>query len=161
MLKNKIIIISGGAGLIGTEFTKAVIGQGGIAIIADIDEIAAMQTQKRLSEDLNSLNIVNIGVDITSRDSILAMINTLHARYGKIDALVNNAYPRNHNYGKTFFEVDYESFCQNVSLNLGGNFLMSQQLAYYFRGQGYGNIVNVASIYGGIAPKLKYMNAHL
>ena len=38
LLDGKVIVITGGAGLIGQEFVKAVISQGGIAVIADIDE---------------------------------------------------------------------------------------------------------------------------
>ncbi len=38
MLKDKVVVITGGAGLIGKEFVKAVIENGGIAIIADINE---------------------------------------------------------------------------------------------------------------------------
>ena len=38
-------------------------------------------------------------------------------------------------------------------MNLGGYFICSQQFAKYFQKQGYGNIINIASIYGCIAPK--------
>ena len=38
ILEGKVVVITGGAGLIGKEFAKAVISQGGIAVIADIDE---------------------------------------------------------------------------------------------------------------------------
>lgn len=83
------------------------------------------------------------------------MIDVLHSRYGRIDALVNNAYPRNKKYGEHFFNVEYSDFCENLSLNLGGYFLVSQQLAGYFQKQGRGNIINISSIYGLMAPKFE------
>ena len=83
------------------------------------------------------------------------MIGALHTKYGRIDALVNNAYPRNKCYGRHFFDVAYEDFCENLNLNLGGYFLASQKLAEYFQKQGHGNIVNIASIYGVIPPKFE------
>ena len=40
-------------------------------------------------------------------------------------------------------------------MNLGGYFLCSQQLAMYFKKQGFGNIINIASVYGVIAPRFE------
>ena len=155
MLKDKVIIITGGAGLIGQEFVTAVVEQQGIAIIADINEKIGTQVQAQLNSELNSSRIDFVRLDITSKESITAMIDALHSRYGRIDALVNNAYPRNKNYGRRFFEVEYADFCENLNLNIGGYFLTSQQLASYFQKQGHGNIINISSIYGVIAPKFE------
>ena len=69
--------------------------------------------------------------------------------------MVNAAYPRNKNYGRHFFDVEYEDFCENVSVHLGGYFLTSQQFAKYFAETGCGNIINISSVYGVIAPKFE------
>jgi NAD(P)-dependent dehydrogenase (short-subunit alcohol dehydrogenase family) len=155
MLNNKVVIITGGAGLIGQEFVKTITEQHGIAVVADINEENGVRVKEKLNQELDSTRIDSIHLDITSKTSITAMIDALHARYGRIDAIVNNAYPRNKNYGRHFFDVDYSDFCENLSLNLGGYFLTSQQLALYFQKQGYGNIVNIASIYGVVTPKFE------
>jgi len=94
-------------------------------------------------------------VDINSKASVMALISAVHARYGRIDAVVNSAYPRNAQYGRKFFDVTHEDFCENISLNLGGMFLVCQKMAEYFQQQGHGNIVNIASIYGVTAPKFE------
>lgn len=155
MLRNKIIIITGGAGLIGKEFVRAVITQNGIAIIADINEEIGTHVKESLSKELNTQNIDFVLLDITSKESLQQMIVHLNNKYGRIDALVNNAYPRNKRYGNHFFDVEYEDFCENLSLNLGGYFLASQQIALYFQKQGHGNIINISSIYGVITPKFE------
>lgn len=155
MLKDKVIVITGGAGLIGQEFVKAVIEQQGIAVIADINEETGIQVQQSLRQELGSADIDFVRLDITSADSIAEMIETLNSRYGRIDALVNNAYPRNKNYGRHFFDVEFADFCENLNLNLGGYFLTSQKLAGYFQKQGHGNIINISSIYGVIPPKFE------
>ena len=155
MLKDKVIVITGGAGLIGKEFVKAVIENGGIAIIADINEQIGEEVKENLSKELNTTNIDFIKLDITSKNSLSECILYLDNKYQKIDALVNNAYPRNKNYGKDFFEVEYSDFVENTGLNLGGYFTASQQFAQYFKSQGYGNIVNISSIYGVVAPKFE------
>lgn len=154
MLKDKVIVITGGAGLIGKEFVKAVREQNGVAVIADIFE----------SIDLEQLGFSNldkidyIQMDITSKESIKKAISILDKKYGRIDAIVNNAYPRNKNYGKHFFDVEYQDFVENIGLNIDGYFLTSQQFAQYFKKQGYGNIINISSIYGVIAPKFEIYN---
>ena len=94
-------------------------------------------------------------MDITSKNSVSGAITNLLKKFSSIDALVNNAYPRNTNYGKNFFEVEYEDFCENIGMNLGGYFLTSQQFAQHFKTQKAGNIINVSSIYGVIAPKFE------
>lgn len=155
LLKDKVIVITGGAGLIGKEFVKGIVEQQGIAVIADINNDVGVKVQKDLQQELGTSRIVFINLDITSVVSIKKLIDTLHTKYGRIDALVNNAYPRNKNYGRNFFDVEYDDFCENINLNLGGYFLTSQKLAQYFQTQGYGNIINIASIYGVVPPKFE------
>jgi len=153
MLKNKVIIVTGGAGLLGKEFIKAIVKNNGIAIIADINKQIGKEVAQQLKKELNTKNIKFVRLDITSKKSIQKVIQKVTKRYNKIDGIVNNAYPRNKSYGKHFFDVSYDSFCENLNLNLGGYFLTSQQFALFFKQQGFGNIINISSIYGVIAPK--------
>lgn len=153
MLKNKVVIITGGAGLLGRSFVRTVASQGGIAVIADLNAVAGNQFLQELKSDRLGENAVFTEVDITSKNSVESMIMALHQKYGRIDALVNNAYPRTKNYGRRFEDVSYDDFCQNVSMHLGGYFLTAQQFSQYFKKQGYGVIINMASIYGVVAPR--------
>ncbi len=158
MLKNNVVVITGGAGLIGQEFVKAVVENNGIAIIADINKELGIQVKDSLSNKLGTENIDFVQLDITSKDSLQGCIKYINKKYNRIDALVNNAYPRNKNYARHFFDVEYDDFVENVGLNLGGYFTTSQQFAIYFKEQGYGNIINISSIYGVVAPKFEIYN---
>ena len=51
MLKDKVVVITGGAGLIGQEFIRAVVEQNGIAIIADINEQVGSEVKNKLSKE--------------------------------------------------------------------------------------------------------------
>ena len=155
MLNDKVVVITGGAGLIGKEFVKAVVENDGIAIIADLNEEIGKEVKERLSKELDTMNIDFVRLNITSKESLNDCINYIDNKYGKIDALVNNAYPRNKNYGRNFFDVEYNDFVENTGLNIGGYFTTSQQFAKYFQKQGYGNIINISSIYGVIAPRFE------
>ena len=160
-LENKVVIITGGAGLIGKSFIKAVINNGGTAIIADVDENAGKKVMDEISAELGSNKIEFIKVDITCKVSIKSMINSVMTKHKVIDALVNNAYPRNKNYGRKFEDVTYEDFCENVNLHLGGYFLISQEISRVMVKQHKGVIVNIASIYGFMAPRFElYDNAN-
>ncbi|WP_314336855.1 oxidoreductase [Capnocytophaga leadbetteri] len=151
LVRDKVVIVTGGAGLLGRTFCQAIADNGGIAVVAEYDIAIA----EKLCTSLENASIVSAQVNITDKNSIKALITTISEKYGRIDALVNSAYPRNKNYGKHFFEVAYSDFCENVGMNLGGYFLTSQQFATYFEKQGYGNIINLASIYGVIAPRFE------
>lgn len=155
MLKDKVVVITGGAGLIGKEFVKTVIEQEGIAIIADINKELGEQTKNALCKELDTQDIDFVQLDITSKESLQTCITYLDEKYGRIDALVNNAYPRNKNFGRDVFDIEYEDFCENVNMNLGGYFLSTQQFSKYFYKQGYGNIIMMASIYGVTAPRFE------
>ena len=151
LVRDKVVIVTGGAGLLGRTFCQAIADNGGIAVVAEYDIAIA----EKLCTSLGNAYIVPAQVDITDKASVETLIATISKKYGKIDALVNSAYPRNKNYGKHFFEVTYNDFCENLGMNLGGYFLTSQQFATYFEKQGYGNIINLASIYGVIAPRFE------
>jgi len=155
MVKNKVIIVTGGAGLLGKEFCKSIIQNGGTTIIADYNEKTGNKTKVEIEGELNTSNIYFYLTDITKKESINKLIKFSIEKFGKIDALINNAYPRNKNYGNQFFDVEYDDFCENINMHLGGYFLTSQQFARYFIEQGYGNIINIASIYGVIAPRFE------
>jgi len=94
-------------------------------------------------------------VDIAQEESVLDLLYSSHARSGHVDAVVNTAYPRNSNYGRAVEDVTYADFCENVNLHLGGYFLVAQKACQYFREQGAGTLVNIASIYGVISPRFQ------
>lgn len=153
MLKDKVVVITGGAGLIGKTFVRGIMEHGAIAIVADVNKQAGRGFLDKLKSDTPQARVEFVEVDITSTESLACMISCLHNRYGRIDALVNNAYPRNKNFGRKFEDVTYGDFCQNVSMHLGGYFLTAQQVAGYFKKQGHGSIINMASIYGVVVPR--------
>ena len=153
-LKDKIVVVTGGAGVIGRSFVSTIAEHGGIAVVADIDR----DTCQRVVNEVGALfpkRVTGSVLDITDKTSIITLIHQLSSQYERIDAVVNCAYPRNRNYGRKLEDVTYEDFCENTNLHLGGYFLVAQQFALYFQRQGWGNIVNMGSIYGTMAPRFE------
>lgn len=154
MLTDKIIVVTGGAGVLGRQFCSAIAEHGGVAVVADCDMEAAGYAAAELNQERMGRAEAAL-LDITNRQSVEALIASLHEKFGRIDAVVNNAYPRNQNYGRKLEDVTYEDFCENVGQHLGGYFLVAQQFGLYFRDHAGGNIVNLSSIYGVMAPRFE------
>lgn len=155
MLEGKVIVVAGGAGLLGREFAKAIVLQRGTAILADIALASAETALADVRKSAPESKSAACAVDITQPASVDALIAEVKKRYGRVDGLVNAAYPRTPNYGRQFFDVEYGDFCTNVDTHLGGYFLTCQRFALAMSQAGGGSIVNIASIYGVIAPRFE------
>lgn len=158
LLTEKIVILIGGAGLLGQAFAAEIANQGAHCVLADISLERAQAAADSLNAQIPGKLVTAEVVNMTSRDSLNALIERVSAQRGRIDAVVNNAYPRNKQYGRMLEDVEYSDFCENVSLHLGGYFLSTQQFAIFFKQQGFGHIVNISSIYGVIAPRFEIYN---
>lgn len=135
ILKDKIIIVTGGSGLIGKELIADIIRKGGKAINADV----SVET---------NLNLGTLSMDITSDSSIQQGINLVAGEFGRIDGMVNNAYPRTKDWGTRFEDIDPDSWRANVNMQLNSYFVCCQKVSKIMTETGKGSIVNIASIYG-------------
>lgn len=151
----KTVFITGGQGLLGAEFAKQVLNEGHNVILADIKPNLSELLQSQLKQYIDNNQVLYCQVDITIENSVFAALNKSIEKFGCVDAVVNNAYPRNANYGKDLWEVTYDSFSDNISMNIGGYFLISKIFGKYFMSIRKGNIINIASIYGVIAPRFE------
>ena len=151
-LKNKVVVVTGGFGLLGRSFCDAILRNGAICVITDIK---FDKKQFNVYKKKYDAGVIFHKIDISDKNSIKNCISEVVKEFDKIDALINNAYPRNKNYGNHFFDVTYDDFCENINMNLGGYFLTSQLFNKFFINQGYGNIINIASIYGVVPPQFE------
>lgn len=152
-LKDKVIVITGASGRLGTTFCRTVLHAGGKLVATDLNKPAAQATLAGLVDTHGTDNVLPLSVDTTDAGSIDRCIDAALAHFGKVDALVNNAYPRNERYGRRFESVTYSDFVDNVGMHAGGYFLACQRFLEHFKRQGHGNIVNMSSIYGVVAPR--------
>lgn len=154
VLTDKVIVVIGAAGLLGQQFCKAIAKNGGTVVVADRNLANANRVADEIAQE-HPGKVSSLSMDITNKDSIIAAITQVHENHGAIDAIVNSAYPRNSGYGKRMEDVTYSDFSENVSMHLGGYFLVAQQFTDFFRKQGRGNIINMSSIYGVMAPRFE------
>lgn len=134
-LKNEVIIVTGGSGLIGKPILDHLSQNGAIVINA---EISAETNWER----------GDYYCDVTDEESVLQLVNDVVAKYGRIDGLVNNAYPRTKDWGMKFEEIPLKSWQQNVDMQLNSVFFICQKVLVQMKAQQSGSIVNISSIYG-------------
>ena len=135
VLDGKVIIVTGGNGLIGKHIVAAVQHAGGTAVNVDITNPTNMGT--------GTLNM-----DITTEEGIQALLDNVMSAYGRIDGLVNNAYPRTEDWGRKVEDIPFTSWQKNVDLQMNSVFLMCQKTLALMQRCNSGSIVNIASIYG-------------
>ena len=102
MLKNNVVAITGGAGLIGTAFSKAIIKNGGKVIIGDI----SVDRGQKLQDELGVDNALFIEVNTSNTDSIDNFLETGSNHFGKIDSAIHCSYPRSEQWGTKFEDLE-------------------------------------------------------
>lgn len=145
-LKNKIAIITGGAGLIGRIIAIGLSQAGAKVYIADTDEKKGKKIQKKYDK------ISWIYLDISNYISIKTTIDKIIKKEKKIDILINSAYPKTSDWNLEFERIKPESLKKNVDMHMNGYILCCQQVAEKMKKQKNGTIINFGSIYGVLGP---------
>jgi len=138
-LKGKVIVVTGGSGLIGRAILKDLTEKGAVVVNAEIT------VADNLEEGI-------VKCDVTDIDSVKKCIENVIAKYSVIDGWVNNAYPRTADWGAKFEEIPIDSWRKNVDLQLNSVFICSQEVLKIMKVQKFGSIVNLSSIYGTVGP---------
>jgi 3-oxoacyl-[acyl-carrier protein] reductase len=153
MLKGKVAVITGGAKGIGRYIAHNFAREGAKIAISDID----VERMKKTAAELRELGADPLAArcDVRVEDEVKAFMKTVAARYGRIDALVNNAgivthfgwgmprWPLVRDMEKSFWD-------KVVETNLGGTFLCTKHALPTMQEQRSGHVIN---LYGGSPPK--------
>lgn len=137
LLNGKVIIVTGASGLIGSLTVADLTKKGAVVIGADIVQ--------RAGEDVK---VDFFQGNVAQKHDIDRLVAYAINKYGKIDGLVNLAYPRTADWGTRFEHIPLESWQENVDMQLNAVFYICQQVLEIMRHQQSGAIVNIASIYG-------------
>jgi len=137
-LAGKSAIVTGAARGIGRAFAEAYVREGATVAIADIDRDRAEATAREIGEAAYA-----VALDVTDQASIDAAVETVVARTGRIDILVNNAALFDL---APIVEISRESVDRLFAINVSGTLFMLQAVAKRMIEQGEGGkIVNMAS----------------
>ncbi|MEW1808693.1 3-oxoacyl-ACP reductase FabG [Pseudarthrobacter sp. NPDC080039] len=145
LLAGKTAIVTGGAQGIGFAIVKRLLDEGANVVVADIDEEKATQALRPLLE--RGLPVLVQRCNVAAEADHAALVETGVERFGRIDALVNNAGVTRDGYISKLAESDFDLV---LDINLKGAWLGTRAVAPLFRAQRGGAIVNVSSLSGKI-----------
>jgi meso-butanediol dehydrogenase / (S,S)-butanediol dehydrogenase / diacetyl reductase len=143
-VQERVVVVTGGAGGIGAAACRAIAEEGGRVVVADLSADAA----RSVADDITASGgtATSVGVDVTDRAQVRAMIEHAVTTYGELNVIFNNA---GMNRPRDFMEVDEANFDEIVRVNTWGVIVCTQEAARQMIAQGKGgNIVNTGSIAG-------------
>lgn len=155
-VKDRVVVITGGLGQLGRQFSRALIEHG--AKVAVFDTQANEQyISKRFGELKNSSDLYCTHVDITQRSSLIDGLNQVVARWGVPHAFINNAAldsPPNASIEENgpFENYPESSWDSVMQVNVKGNFLGCQVIGGEMAKARRGTIINISSTYGIVSP---------
>ena len=138
LLKNKKIVVTGGARGLGRAFAEAAIAAGAHVAIADILEERGRETAKETGAHFAH-------VDLGSPESIEACLSACAAALGGLDGLVNNGAIATGIGGKTMEDIDIATWDQVMTVNVRGTWLATRAALPWLKQSGQGKVVNIAS----------------
>jgi len=145
-----IEFVTGGGRGIGRRYSEALAAEGAAVVVADIDPTGAEETAAIVAKDGGTA--VGLAVDVSDRDSTLALAGAVRERFGRADILVNNAAIYHSMRMDPQLTVDIDYWRRVFSVNLDGALLMTQAVAPLMIEAGRGRIVmqnSTAAYLGG------------
>ena len=151
-LTGKIALVTGASRGLGKTFALA-LARAGADVAITSRTLASLDETKRLVEAMGR-KCFPVVLDVRANESIAASVAAVHAHFGRIDILINNA---GCNIRKPALDVTWEDWNTILDTNLRGPFFVAQAVARHMVGARYGRIVNIGSVtsvagYAGLAP---------
>jgi len=156
-IEDRVCIVTGGAGLLGFQFSKALLEANGIVCLLDIDKSRLAQKESLLEAKYPG-RCLGLSVDITDEKAVVDACKVILARFGRVDVLINNAAnnPRvEKGETKNFSRIENFPLAQwndDLAVGLSGAFMCSKVFGSEMAKQGGGVIINISSDLGIIAP---------
>jgi len=147
---NRLVAVTGGAGLIGSEIVACFCAHRANVILIDTDQQNGMEIAVDASKHGGSCQFHQL--DLSEVESIPSKVKELEQSYGEFFAWVNCAYPRTSDWDTPLEEVSLLSWQQNVNIHLNSYCIISKEIARKMASRGIGSIVNIGSIQGHVAP---------
>ena len=153
MVKDKVLLITGAAGGIGFVIAQEFYKVGATVVLTDINEEKVKEAAKLLGED-----VLGLKCDVTIEEDIINSIDVTVEKYGSIDILINNAGMQ---HVAMLEDFPTERFELLIKIMLTAPFIATKHVLPHMRKNGFGRIINMASINGlvGFAGKAAYNSA--
>ncbi len=152
MIENKVFIIIGSNGLIGSSLVKSILENGGMVLMSDLNNKMNLSSIKQHDKS----KYLFFKGDITNENSLHDLFKYCINKYKKIDGVVNCSYPKSKKWGTLIENIDPKYLKEDLYNQLGGTIILSKVSIKYFLKQKYGNFINISSIQGVQSPKFDH-----
>ena len=144
-LDNRVVIVTGGALGIGKAYCEGLAGEGAKVVVADINTSAADELVRSLGDVGH--DAMTVTVDVSNPQQTDNMAQATIDRYGRIDALINNAavFQRPAMTRGPFDQISVEEWDRLMAVNVRGTFLCARAVTPQMKQQGEGSIINISS----------------
>jgi NAD(P)-dependent dehydrogenase (short-subunit alcohol dehydrogenase family) len=146
-IRGKVALVTGGAGVLGKAFCKALAAAGADVALVDNSAGALAAVTAELTEAVPGRRFIGFACDVRIPVQVRATVEKVRAELGRIDILVNSA-GGSLRTPKALQDVTEEHWDLVLDVNLKGTFLMCQAVAPVMQALGGGRIINIASIAG-------------
>jgi len=152
-MKDSVLLVTGGAGHIGSALARQMAGHGCNIAILDKDRSGAEKRAGALEAEFGVRTLV-LDHDLSRKEEFDSVVADVEAAFGRIDFLVNNAafYDDMPGWGVPFEEEGYDAWVEVMKVNLLAPFFLVQRLTPMLKASPHGSVVNVSSIYGMVGP---------
>ena len=153
-LKDKIALVTGAGGCIGSAVVKRFSEEGATVILSDLKEEGCRKILKEIGAEGRTEDIIL--ADVTKEEDIIALFSTIKERYGRLDILANIAGGDFENQAGVD-DISYEKMSYNIDVNLKSCILCCREASKIMMEQQYGKIVNMSSlVYKGSPMQFTY-----
>lgn len=150
-LSRKIVVVTGGTGILGKWYCHGLAKAGAKVLVADLQAADCERLVSEINQEKGGKSEAH-PVDLASEKSIKAWAKQILDQHGSIDVLVNNAATKSANFFQPLEKFSLEDWNQVMAVNVTAMFLAARELGPSMVAKKAGSIINVSSIYGLVGP---------
>ncbi len=156
-LKDRVVVITGGTGVLGTAYCRSMAQRGARLVMADLQERDPVARAADLAEETGT-QVIGVECDVGNEAQVVELFKTALERFGGVDVVLNNAAATGEHLMKVgevfaaFEDYPLDVWNQVLRTNLTGVFLVAREGGKAMLARGGGSLINVSSVYGVVGP---------
>lgn len=157
-LKDRVALITGAAGHLGSVMGEALAEMGANIVLIDCNQQMCQQKGKKIEKEYG-VKTLSLIVDLTDEDAIRGVSKQVEQQFGRLDILVHCAALAGtadlNGWAVPFEQQTTDSWRKAMDVNLTSVFVLTQVCCELLRRSKHGSVINISSIYGMVGPDMQ------
>ena len=156
-LNNKVVVVTGGTGLLGNVYCRGLAKLGASVVVADLANTEPRKRALDISKKSRT-RVLGFECDVSSEEQVIKLFEHTLNEFGKVDVVLNNAAATGEHLQRvgapftTFEESTLDIWEATIRINLTGVYLVAREAGKAMLKTGKGSLINVSSTYGVVGP---------